>query len=1295
MFFKRVLVVVFFVFAGYWYFHHVGPDTRKSKTERVSEEIRSGVEKEEYDKEEKNSMSPDNPDKFVEYMNLLKSGMKGKLYSGNYKIRELKKARLHLAQLKKATVSLDWKERGPGNIGGRTRSIVIDPKDPAGNTWLAGSVSGGVWKTTDAGKSWECISPDLINLATGTIAISDADPNVIYAGTGEGFYNIDAVMGAGIFKSTDNGIKWEQLASTKDNSSFYYVNRIITDPNDVNTVLAATNRGVFKSVDGGVTWIQTFTGRAQQVIFEKNDFRNLYVTIYDNGIFKSVDGGDSWFKVKNLNEGRIEMAVSENNSNIVYALTSESNLYMSSDGGYNWAQNKEDTKTDFLGGQGWYNNSLVVSPDDPNILFIGGIDIHKVVVGSDDVDGGGVQAFDINMQSSDWLAPDNFGGGYLEGGFKVNRDNSVYCDISIDLLGDSTQKAHRFVYENGVYVFKDFVDVPFSVTKTPDNVKLNVSFIDDNQNGKFDLTESGKEFIYIHYTDYSGVKVEEIAKDNGLNVKNMYVLLPAMQPGEVWDPENLSSVKITVDNYSLKGKVMTSDRKTVWYNGVDSDTYAHADHHGLVIDVNNGSPFRLLDVSDGGIAFSDDGGEKWSSPNAGYVTSQFYSVSKHPTENRYFGGMQDNGSWFSAADPDNVSEWKQALGGDGFGSVWHSRKPGQMIASLYYNQLYRTDDNWEHLYELTKDLPDAGDDSGAPFLTTIASSAADPDLIFIAGKSGLWRSENFGVNWEKVTLDDYGYNNKSVYMEIGKADPKMIWAGVRMNNLGKLNLSVDKGRTFRPVNNYSQSINYISGVVSHPVDPRTVYVLNSAPQSPKIIRSTDMGQTWEDITGFGDNAVSANGFPDVATYSMIVMPYDTNILWAGTEIGLFVSEDNGVSWHYSDNGLPAVCIWDMKIVGDQVVLGTHGRGVWSVTIPELRNVLSKPYLTGSGTTPDNRFKLQYEVAEDYDSLEYYCNEVKCAVRSNVGTGVNEIVLKIENSAGEVSSQVIGFKDGKAYRSNMLVSDTYQYKLPRVRYFNDFDIHRNDFFGNGFEVSNIFENNYAINTSHPYPERDDLIYVLKYPVMVMEDEKLSVMTYEDIAFVEEGEPGSVFGDEEFYDFVVVEGSRDGIEWLPLADGYDFRYSDKWGSDINATPGGDMFVSHTINFQDTFDAGDTILIRFRLFSDPYTVGWGWIIDNVNIQKDGSGIFNRANTGTGELTVSPNPALDHVNIMFDDVYTGDVRVKVYDLGGQLLFEKQFKKYQQKWQTTLPVDDWGRGLKVINVSAGKYNYSKRILVK
>src|SRR5687768_6439783 len=105
-----------------------------------------------------------------------------------------------------------WSPLGPGNVGGRTRALVIDPRAPS--TMYAGGVAGGVWKTTDGGGSWEPLDDIMANLAVSTLAIDPANSSVLYAGTGEGFFNEDAVRGAGIFKTSDGGLTWKQLSGT-------------------------------------------------------------------------------------------------------------------------------------------------------------------------------------------------------------------------------------------------------------------------------------------------------------------------------------------------------------------------------------------------------------------------------------------------------------------------------------------------------------------------------------------------------------------------------------------------------------------------------------------------------------------------------------------------------------------------------------------------------------------------------------------------------------------------------------------------------------------------------------------------------------------------------------------------------------------------------------------------------------------------------------------------------------------------------------------------------------------------
>src|SRR5437763_4353554 len=140
-----------------------------------------------------------------------------------------------------------WQPLGPGNVGGRTRSLLINPTDP--NIMYAGSVGGGVWKTTDGGASWNPLTDLLASIGISAMAMDPQDPNTLYAGTGEYYANSqrgDATRGLGIFKSIDAGATWTQLA-TPTPTAFYYVNKIVVSPNDSRRVYAATYGGVWFS----------------------------------------------------------------------------------------------------------------------------------------------------------------------------------------------------------------------------------------------------------------------------------------------------------------------------------------------------------------------------------------------------------------------------------------------------------------------------------------------------------------------------------------------------------------------------------------------------------------------------------------------------------------------------------------------------------------------------------------------------------------------------------------------------------------------------------------------------------------------------------------------------------------------------------------------------------------------------------------------------------------------------------------------------------------------------------------
>lgn len=315
----------------------------------------------------------------------------------NWRSEAYRHISLNNVSLSNSLNALTWTQLGPGNIGGRIRAVAVHPTDP--NTVYIGAVSGGVWKSTNGGTSWTSLADFMGNIAVCALVIDPNNSNTIYAGTGEGFFNLDAIRGAGIFKSTDAGASWTQLPST-NNVNFYYVNDLDFDA--VNGVLyAATRKGLYSSNDGGVNFTAKVTAggsdaNCMDIEIALTNPRTIFATfgLFSQAeIWRSTDAGVSFAQNMALaNFGRIEMAVSKSNPAVAYASFMDLSTYgtgaiiYTTNTGTNWfyatvpGPSYSGAAT-YTGGQAWYDNILAVDPDNANNLLAGGIDNWKTTDG--------------------------------------------------------------------------------------------------------------------------------------------------------------------------------------------------------------------------------------------------------------------------------------------------------------------------------------------------------------------------------------------------------------------------------------------------------------------------------------------------------------------------------------------------------------------------------------------------------------------------------------------------------------------------------------------------------------------------------------------------------------------------------------------------------------------------------------------------------------------------------------------------------------------------------------------------
>ncbi len=922
---------------------------------------------------------------YFAYMDAIrtKDGEKRPNYRPGYAQLELEKT-LTNARVSR-TEAFTFDERGPGNVAGRSRAILVDSRDASNNTWFMGTAGGGIWKTTDAGATWEDKSGSMAHLGITSIAQAASSPNIMYAATGETAFNNAGINGGGVFKSTDGGDTWNRLASTIPRvTNFLQASRVIVSPTDPNVVLVTSSYTAYlgdanndpedkwtayilRSTDGGNTWTPTLTTptRLQQIIAEPGNFNNMYASgVSPTTAFRSTDAGLTWNAMKltsiaavedtdGAGVARSEINIAPSNPAILYASVyifgGKSRLLMSPDRGLNWRiveENGRQEVQDYLV-QGNYDNCVVVDPTNEYKVYWGGVDLWTATINPPSTRTGPRQFLGADLVNMGWLTFTNVSGFTLLGGQLEVNNPAQAVTVEIRFGPGKTQKAHRFVAGGGgvgsgvpaaQYVYSGYVDVPFEVWDTENNRQLMFSFRDQQNDGEFTWTQRDeandpeylnvREYMFVHSIPYDAAAPSpRITVNGGHEVEQIYFSWPYLTEGQTFDTNATSTIRFNYGGATYQNSTITRVSDAYGRAGNPLNDL-HPDHHMLKY----AGTSRLISVNDGGLAYSDDNGATWVEVDDlatnNIVTSQYYRADRHPTENRYVGGTQDNGSWISAANPTASSDYDFASGGDGMDAVWHATDPELVLSSSQYNTVYRSSNGGDNFVRSNNGISDTAEDGTSPFVTRLGYSLLNPDVVFAIGASGVFKSTNFGQRWSRKAISNELWNFSSsttnIYPSLANKD--IVWAGSGMSEERTLFLSRNGGDSFvampNPVN-----IGEMSGFATDPEDENVAYMLFGQGEVGKVWRTKDLGQTWREISGFGLGKASRTGFPDVVPFSMVVWG-DT--LFVGTEIGIMVSYNDGGAWERIAE-FPPVAVFSLTVKENdgQLVIGTHGRGIWS------------------------------------------------------------------------------------------------------------------------------------------------------------------------------------------------------------------------------------------------------------------------------------------------------------------------------------------------------------------------------
>ena len=680
--------------------------------------------------------------------------------------------------------------------------------------------------------------------------------------------------------------------------------------------------GVLKSSDKGKTWenlglkdshhisrIWVNPSNLSEIVVAS--VGHLYTTNKERGIYKSNDGGKTWKQTLFVADdaGIIDLAVSKNNPKIMFAAS--------------W---QKDRKAWHFDGDGEKSG------------------IYK------SEDGGNTWKLVTTKESG---FPANEGVGRI--GLAVFNENVIYAVVDNQNnrpKKESKSKLTTMLSTPGA----DFMEIS--------NKELNVALKESGFREKY-RAENIKSWIIEN--NMQPIEALSILADANKALFETEVIgcevYKSEDGGKSWKRthENyIDDMYYTYGYYFANISVDEKNQNRVYIGGVPllfsedggksfamiSKENVHADHH--VTWINPSNPNHIVNGNDGGINISYDNGEHWIKCN-NEALGQLYAVNVDYQENyNVYGGMQDNGVWFG---PNNYSHnvawhqegkypYQELIGGDGMQIQIDSRNPNVVFAGFQFGNYYKINQKENKFDYITPKAPKGEKPYRFNWQTPILLSSHNQDILYM-GSEFLHRSMNQGQTWERIS-EDLTHGAKEGNVAFGTittiAESKfqfgLLYTG---SDDGKIHISKDGGASWQLISNNLPQNLWVSRVVASKFKKERVYITLNGYRNDNfnsyVYVSEDFGANWTSISSGLTQAVNV-----IAEDSE-----NENILYVGTDNGLFISLDKGATWQDFSNGMPKVAVHDLVIQSKakELVVGTHGRSIYKVDISKVQGLTNE------------------------------------------------------------------------------------------------------------------------------------------------------------------------------------------------------------------------------------------------------------------------------------------------------------------------------------------------------------------